>query len=466
MRWPIQFQLLLSILLVVVVALAMALATSSYFGSRQVRRRQEDSLRRVIGTLTEANFPLTERVLQQMQGLSGAEFVLLDQKQRVRAATLALGPSELPTIRHIAADAEFEQLTGSPIVCIASHSYLSRRVPLVGRASSGNGSLAILYRKDRWQEAARQAAYPILLAGGVAAAAAVLAASVLARRFVQPLKRLGDQTAAIAAGRFRGVAVPRRNDELRDLALCINRMTEKLSRYESEVRRNERLATLGQLGAGMAHQLRNSATGARMDIELHQRECPIRDAEAQPLQVALRQLRLMESYLQRFLRLGRERPTPHEEIVLEGLLDDVLELVRPACDHSKVELRFERSAGRLAVLGDADALREVLVNLLLNALEASRRNADGPPKVVVSLEPCGEDRAIVRVLDSGPGPSPETADRLFEPFVTEKPDGTGLGLFVARQIVEAHQGTIRWDRHDRMTRFSIKLPLLLGNTNS
>ena len=163
----------------------------------------------------------------------------------------------------------------------------------------------------------------------------MLVASVLAQRFVRPLKVLGEQAATIADGRFRGVAVPRRNDEIHDLVLCINGITEKLSRYESEVRRNERLWTLGQLGAGMAHQLRNSATGARMDIEMHQRECPSGDSDGKPLQIALRQLSLMESYLQRFLSLGRSNPTPHEKIALEELLEDALELVRPACAHNR-----------------------------------------------------------------------------------------------------------------------------------
>ena len=107
-------------------------------------------------------------------------------------------------------------------------------------------------------------------------------------------------------------------------------MTEKLSRYEDEVRRSERLRTLGQLGAGMAHQLRNAATGARMAIELHRRECPAGQSD-EALGVAMRQLRLMESYLQRFLTLGRGRPLPHQRLRLSGLLEDALELVRPAC---------------------------------------------------------------------------------------------------------------------------------------
>ena len=101
------------------------------------------------------------------------------------------------------------------------------------------------------------------------------------------------------------MAVPAGDDEIRDLALSVNSMAEKLGQYEQDVRTSERVRTLGQLGAAVAHQLRNLATGARMAVELHRRECGGRQRSAKSLEVALRQLRLMESYLQRFLRIGR-----------------------------------------------------------------------------------------------------------------------------------------------------------------
>ena len=164
----------------------------------------------------------------------------------------------------------------------------------------------------------------------------------------------------------------RRDDEIRDLALSINRMTETLGRYEQSVRQNERLRTLGQLGAGMAHQLRNSATGAWMAVELHQRQCPA-GPESRSLEVALGQLRLMESYLQRFLTLGRPSAGVREPVALEPLVRDVLGLVGPAGAHAKIELSFESCPEPLAVLGDAEALRQVLVNLILNAIEAASR---------------------------------------------------------------------------------------------
>ena len=316
----------------------------------------------------------------------------------------------------------------------------------------------VLYPEDQWWSAARQAVYPALWTGAAAALAVIAITTVLARRFVRPIQELGRQAAAIAQGQFQPLPVARRDDEIRDLTLSINRMAETLGRYEQSVRRNERLRTLGQLGAGMAHQLRNSATGAWMAVELHQRQCP--GGQDQPaLEVAVRQLRLMESYLQRFLALGRPSSLAAERVELEPLVRDALALVGPAAAHAKVDLRFEATAEPLAVQGDAESLRQVLVNLLLNAVEAANRPGGPPPKVVVRLHKEAEGRARLEVIDSGPGPAEAVGDQLFEPFVTEKPDGTGLGLFVARQVAEAHGGAISWRRADEMTCFTLELPL-------
>jgi signal transduction histidine kinase len=247
------------------------------------------------------------------------------------------------------------------------------------------------------------------------------------------------------------------DDELRALAVSINRMTERLSQYEREVRRSEQLRTLGQLGAGMAHQLRNAATGGRMAIELHQRQCAA--AGGEDLEVALRQLRLMESYLQRFLTLSRPKSQVHEIVPLADLVDDVCALVRPACLHAGIDLTALKPAEPLCVQGDAEELRQLAVNLVLNAVDATSGHERSPARIVVALEPIDAGRCALCVCDTGPGPSAEVSARLFEPFVTGKPEGTGLGLFVARQIAEDHGGSIRWQRSEGMTEFRVELPL-------
>lgn len=461
MRWPIQVQLLLPILAVVFLTIALATGAGAYLSydrARQQQEQQEKNLDRVVSTLFDANFPLTEQVLDKMRELSGAEFLLLDTQGQPRAATLRTTPEELRELAALPLARGVERFSTSAVAAVAGQSYLGRRILVPGRfAAAPPGSLVVLYREDRWSGEARRAVWPALAAGGLASIAAVAITALLARRLVRSIQQLRERTTAIAAGHLEPMAVPARNDEIRDLVVSINRMAQQLSRYERDVRQNERLRTLGQLGAGITHQLRNAATGARIAIELHQLECPS-GADPESLEVAMRQLRLMESYLQRFLSLGQDKPRLCEELDLAALVEDAAGLVRPACLHGRIDLEVTRPPEPLVVVGQKDALRELLVNLLLNAVEAAQRGGD-PPRVTISVQRALDGMAIISVRDSGPGPSEAVRDRLFEPFVSDKPEGTGVGLFVARRVVESHQGSIAWAREDFMTCFTVTIPL-------
>ena len=317
-------------------------------------------------------------------------------------------------------------MTAQPSLELAGGVYLSQRTAIIGRGPGGeSGSLVVLYSQERWSAATWQAAYPALAAGAVAVLAVVVVTTLLARRFVRPIRRLGDQTARIAQGDFTPVGVGKVDDELRDLAVSINRMTERLGQYEREVRRSEQLRTLGQLGAGMAHQLRNAATGGRMAIELHQRQC--KAAGGEDLAVALRQLRLMESYLQRFLTLSRPKRQVHEIVLLAALVDDVCALVRPACLHAGIELTALKPAEPLCVQGDAEELRQLVVNLVLNAVDATSGHEQSPARIVVALEPIDAGSCALCVRDSGPGPSAEVSGAALRALRDRQARGHGPG---------------------------------------
>jgi nitrogen-specific signal transduction histidine kinase len=119
----------------------------------------------------------------------------------------------------------------------------------------------------------------------------------------------------------------------------------------------------------------------------------------------------------------------------------------------------------LHVQGDAESLRQMVLNLTHNAIEAisqQRINQQGGGKsqITVALEAIEHHRVAIHVRDTGPGPTPAVAEQLFEPFVSGKPEGTGLGLYVARKIVENHHGAIYWQRKDAVTCFTVELPLI------
>ena len=463
MRWPIQRQLLVPMLLVIVLTSALSSGASAWVGGRWARREESDRLSRVVATLSDANFPLQESVLQKLAGLSGAEFVVWDAQQQAQAATLPLNADVRDRLKAVPETGPLSDLSSNPLVEIQGRNFLTAKVPL-RRTATRPLSLLVLYPEDRWWTATRGAVLPPLIAGGVTALVALVLTAWWARRFTRPIARLSQQSESIAGGDFQPMPLPIRDDELRDLTLSINRMVEQLTRYEQQVRRNERLKTLGQLGAGLAHQLRNWLTGARLAIQVHARECPLGE-QAESTEMALRQLSLMESYLQRFLTLGAgrdeaARPRERRDVPLAELIDDVLSLVRPRGRHVGVELQWTPPATRIVILGDREELQELLVNLLLNGIDAAAqvRAANHEAWVRIELDEANSPRVRLRVLDSGPGPAATIASQLFEPFVTDKPEGTGLGLAVAKQIAESHGGSLRWSRNDDVTCFEIELP--------
>jgi signal transduction histidine kinase len=299
----------------------------------------------------------------------------------------------------------------------------------------------------------------------------VLLAALIAARVAGPLRRLHGQMDRIADGDFQPLPLPSRNDEVRDLATAVNRMAEMLSRYEDEVRAAEQLRTLGQLGGGIAHQLRNSVTGCRMALDLHRRQCATGDCDS--LDVARRQLTLMEKYIQRFLARARGERVLNTPVQLQAVLERTLPLLTPSARHVGVDVELTMPESPVIVEGDEEDLEQLLVNLVQNAIDAAaevrgqgsgiKDQGLGASKlsqrlVRVSLSLTDDRRAVLEVADTGRGPEADVQARMFDPLVSAKPDGAGLGLFIARDVAQRHGGTIAWRRAEGMTSFIVELP--------
>lgn len=457
-RWPIYVQLLLPMVSMVLLASLLATAITALWIARRVRDDQISNLDSVAETLGEATFPLTAPVLSQLKGLSGAEFVLVDDKGELRETTLSIEGDGLDRLAGIRPSSD----DGQPAVTLGERDYMVECVRVEERFRTGEGStLWILYPEDKLASRVYQAVFPAVIAGLIAAAVAVAITSWLARRMTRPLAGLAERTAAIAQGDFTTLPVGRRNDELRDLVETINRMTEQLAEYERRIRHQERLRTLGQLGASMAHQLRNAAAGGRMAIELHRRECSTGETD-ESLDVALRQLKLMESYLRQFLSIGESAPAAPQRVNTTLLVEDVLSLVRPSCVHAGIDMSFAPPEQPMFLEGDPESLRQLVTNLVLNASEATGGKTPSP-RVLVEIMRNSDGEGSIRVRDNGPGPEEEVGEQLFDSFVTTKPDGFGIGLFVARKIAERHGGRLDWWREGDETCFSFDFPLAAEN---
>lgn len=457
MKWPLRNQIMLPLLAVALVSLAAVGVINARLATRRTQDQIEARLRGVVGVLAATNFPLTDAVLRQMRDLTSAEFVLVDPQGGVQASSFAVAP---PLANNAPAASSNDVLLGPPID-VDGDAFFHASIQLGKTEARRNRTLHILFPQSEYQRHWREAFVPPLVVGVGALAAVAAVAHVVAGRISRATAKLGDEVLRLAHGDFAPFDVPRTDDEIRDLSVAVNRTAEMLADYERQVRRTEQMRTVAMLGASLAHEMRNAATGCRMALDLHAENCPA-DGEEETLVVAKRQLRLMESQLQRLLQVGKLPSPAHRSAVdLGQMVENLLPLVQPAAQHAEVQLDWRPPARRLVADGDGEQLSQVVLNLILNALEAAQHGpsaAEDRRRVAIDL--CRRNgHAELTVSDTGPGPSGDLAASLFDPFVTTKPEGAGLGLAVARQVVEAHAGTIDWRRADAVTRFCVCLPL-------
>lgn len=459
MRIPIRYQFLLPL---VVVALASLLAVGAIHARQTTRQTQEQigqRLRGVVTVLSESSYPLTDTVLRQMGGLAGAMFVLTNSDGELLASSGPLAWAPLPA-DHLTANTAEEVTLGQEQIVGDTH-YLHSSVWVRRRWQFQQPAvLHILFSRRDFDAAWRAAFVPPLVVGAVTIAVVTLVTFLVARGLSSTLRRLGKEVDRLADGDFSEVALPERNDETRDLALAVNQTASRLADYESELRRTERLQTVAMLGAGLAHEMRNAATGCRLALDLHAEDCPAA-ANDDSLDVARRQLVLMESRLRQLLQAGKDAPPAEESLVhLADLVSQCVALVQPAARHAGVQLDWETPEEGLTVLADPELLTQAVMNILTNALDAATkgRTERQEGRVVVEMDRRGEDVELL-VSDSGDGPSQQLNGDAFEPFVTSKPEGVGLGLAVARRVIDTSGGQIDWRREEGLTKFRIHLPL-------
>lgn len=445
---------MLPVLAVALASLATLGAYNIYLAERQTSDRIEKQLRGVVAVLSSTNFPLTDRVLDQMRALSSAEFVVTDASGEPQASSVLANLAGLSSSNPPCATTALKL---GPMVEIGGKNYFHTATRLPSRSVGESGNvLHVLFPVDEYRRTWREAFLPPLVVGLATIAMVAVVARIIGGRLASATARLETDVLRIAQGDFAPAKLPTTNDELQDLSRAVNRTAEMLSDYEQQVRRTEQMRTVALLGAGLAHEMRNAATGCRMALDLHAELCNAQN-DSESLFVAKRQLRLMESQLQRFLRAGKPLDESEKrEISLSALVDDSLSLVHPSARHARVTLAWTPPEYDILIMADQEALGQVVLNLLINAIEAVQQNGDEADRAIdVFLRKLEDETAELVVRDTGPGPKQSIESGLFEPFVTSKAEGVGLGLAVAREVVEAHYGTIDWVRTDGITTFRV-----------
>jgi signal transduction histidine kinase len=262
-------------------------------------------------------------------------------------------------------------------------------------------------------------------------------------------------TLGLVAGRER-----RARGEVERLNTELTGTLNRLQAAQEELLVAERMATVGRLSLKVAHEVRNPISAIELNAEILQdivRSRPGQDAdEATTLVTAIRdQVKTLDALTEEYLTFARF-PRPHfEEESVNGLVEEVAEFFRPLAIRQGLALRVETDPAMPMMEVDRGLLRQAVVNLMKNSMEALSRGGE----LTLASHRDG-DHVEISVSDTGAGIADEVARRLFEPFFTTKPQGSGLGLSITRQITEEHGGELRWEnRPGGGARFTLRLPI-------
>jgi two-component system sensor histidine kinase HydH len=234
-------------------------------------------------------------------------------------------------------------------------------------------------------------------------------------------------------------SLPELNRQMQGILDEIERVFERLRQREHEVLRAEQLAAVGQVAAGVAHELRNPLTSVKMLAQTGlEGESPA-GLPAEDLAIIEHEVRRMEACIQTFLDFARPPKAERRRTDLLAVVRLALALVEGRARRQNVIVKSEMPAGPVELLIDGEQIQQVLVNLLLNALDAMPHGGE----LRLEVRSGGDaPRVTVRIHDSGPGIAQPILVRLFEPFVSGKETGLGLGLSISQRLLEANDGSI------------------------
>ncbi len=330
---------------------------------------------------------------------------------------------------------------------------------------------------------ANQLMFGLILLGTCGGVTGLIAGYVIARRVSRTLVQL-SLPIRDTAGKLDQVVGPvsiSADPSFKDLeamlktvAQRVATVVERLQANEREILRAEQLAAVGQLAAGLAHELRNPLTSLKTILQLAGSPS---DLTQRDLAVLKQEMTRLESAVQSLLDFARP-PQPTKRCVDLGMLiEQSVELVVRHAQHKEVLVVWQSPQSPLWVMADSSQMRQVILNLLVNALDAApiggiveleaTGDSDAPAVWKQSAGPTWQPQATLQVRDNGPGLPAKLGRRIFEPFVSTKEAGIGLGLSICSRIVEAHGGTITADNGPAQGAiFTVQVPLAIRSTEN
>lgn len=430
-------------------AAILVAAASYHLGTRQAESDVRERFIAIRATLADAKFPLNELVIDSLAELARVGLITLDESGAVKHGTVPLDDRTLPDTTASNSQSDVPRILNRS-VSITGRRYFIASFPTTrsGARADGVAAVGVLFDQVEVDASRRRAAVIPLITGLSTIVALSSLTLVLSSRLVTRISRLQRSVEAVAAGDFDSTVSDQVADEVGQLGGAVDDMARQLDGLWKTVQRQQGERVLHQIASGMAHQVRNSLTGARMAVELHKRDCK-HDSD-EDLSVAIHQIELSEDYVRRLLLLASGEQDEDRPQSVSECCEDVRTSLSALAKHLDIDVKWNIAAEiDHHIVRDGPRWTAAVTNLIHNAMDAGKI-------VRVDVSAPEQNRAAVRVRDNGDGIPDKLTNELFEPFVTSKPEGMGLGLSLVRRAAEYFNGSVVHRRNDGWTQFDFE----------
>ena len=454
-----HYRIVIPFAVIAVVATLGSAAVALTAFSRQFESRIQSQLANISETISRGGFAFNPAILRSVKAITGADVITFDAQGSIVSTTVdparkelfdAVKASPLAEQARAANDRGFVEALACDVPCYVSYRAIVDRPGVVA---------AVVLESEESAAAVSAMSRTILLAALSSVLALIIVSQLVARRVTAPLEDLVRFTHDVA-GEVRGRA-KEGGDEVGRLGRAFNDMLDRLDASRSALVRSEKLGLAGLMAARIAHDIRNPLASMKINTQLLEKSVGnrdpgtgIRNTEADLVNAVLHDIAQIETVIRDLIELSR----PGEVTLVSADLNVVIRTVIKPLDgrmrHRKVKARLDLAESLPLVKIDTERFGQALLNLIVNAIDAMPGGGD--LTIATSAE---ADRVIADIDDDGVGIDPAMLDRVFDPFVSTKPEGVGLGLVNAKAVIEGHGGQIQLSaRQPRGTRARIVLP--------
>jgi signal transduction histidine kinase len=428
---------------------------SAYFVSRYLDQNLKAQMEQVVETISRSSYILNPAILSQIKEIVKADIVLFDHNGNILRSTFP-ETDRMPQKRAGVLGRFAANYSAGKALSLDGDRYRTVVQPIV-LPQMGSAFLSL------WKPTAaeRQLKTGIILGIGAIALLGILAmagiAVFIAKTITAPLEELARTTDRIAAGDLSKKAAVNSRDETGSLANSFNHMIDQFRDFEEKLVESEKLATAGQLTAGLAHEIRNPLTSIKMLSQVVHKRLKGQPADQKTMESLVREIDRLDRIIQELIERTHQGQLNQEPNDLNAPVVEVIEVARQSLQTQQISIEKNLSPDLPRSQFDAQKIKGVIWNLILNAKEAMPKGGS----LIISTAITDSAFVELAVEDTGPGLGAHDVEMLFQPFFTTKPEGLGLGLSMSRKIVEKHDGHLMlMNRPEGGTKAVIRLPLL------